>query len=75
LFKDFVDVDTVIEAEQNASVTEIFESKGEASFRDLEQKFIDKLQLLVYSLFLKHAHSFSICTVYIACFLLIVIFV
>ena len=43
LFKDFVDVDTVIEQEENASVNEIFQSKGEAYFRDLEQKYIDKL--------------------------------
>ena len=43
LFKDFVDVDTVIEQEENASVNEIFQSKGEAYFRDLEQKCIDKL--------------------------------
>ena len=43
LFKDFVDVDTVIEAEQNASVTEIFKNKGEAYFRELEQKCINEL--------------------------------
>jgi len=43
LFKDFVDVDSVIEAEENASVNEIFKTKGEAYFRDLEQKCIDKL--------------------------------
>ena len=43
LHKKFVDVDAVIEAEQNASITEIFENKGEAYFRGLEQKCIDKL--------------------------------
>ncbi|HIP52089.1 MAG TPA: shikimate kinase [Campylobacterales bacterium] len=43
LFKDFVDVDTMIEAEVGASVNEIFETKGEAYFRDLEQKCINKL--------------------------------
>lgn len=43
LFKDFVDVDSIIEAEENASVNEIFKTKGEAYFRDLEQKCIDKL--------------------------------
>jgi len=43
LFKDFVDVDSVIEEEQNASVTDIFKSKGEAYFRALEQKCIDEL--------------------------------
>jgi shikimate kinase len=43
LFKDFVDVDTVIEAEQNASINDIFESKGEEHFRQLEQKCINEL--------------------------------
>ena len=43
LFKDFVDVDTTIEAEQNSSVSEIFEAKGEEYFRDLEQKCINEL--------------------------------
>lgn len=43
LFKTFADVDTIIEAEQKSSVSEIFANKGEAYFRDLEQKCIDKL--------------------------------
>lgn len=43
LYKDFVDVDTIIEAEEKMSVTEIFETKGEAYFRELEQKCINKL--------------------------------
>jgi len=43
LHKDFVDVDTVIEKEQNASINELFENKGEANFRGLEQKCIDAL--------------------------------
>ena len=43
LFKDFVDVDTLIEAEENASVTEIFEAKGEEYFRNLEQECMNKL--------------------------------
>lgn len=43
LFKDFVDVDTVIEEEQNASINEIFENKGEVYFRSLEQKCINEL--------------------------------
>lgn len=43
LHKKFVDVDSVIEAEQNASINEIFEKKGEAYFRALEQKCIDEL--------------------------------
>jgi len=40
LHKKFVDVDGVIEKEQASSVSEIFESKGEARFRELEQKCI-----------------------------------
>lgn len=43
LYKDFVDVDTVIEKEQNASVTEIFKNKGEEYFRGLEKKCMDAL--------------------------------
>lgn len=43
LYKIFVDVDTLIEKEQNASVTEIFETKGEAYFRSLEQKCMSEL--------------------------------
>jgi len=43
LYKKFVDVDTIIEAEQNSSVTDIFENKGEDYFRGLEQKCIDEL--------------------------------
>ena len=43
LYKDFVDVDTVIEKEQGASINEIFKSKGEEHFRGLEQKCIDEL--------------------------------
>ncbi|MCF6245475.1 MAG: shikimate kinase [Sulfurovum sp.] len=43
LFKDFIDVDTVIETEQNASINEIFNAKGEEYFRTLEQKCIDTL--------------------------------
>ncbi len=43
LHKKFVDVDTVIEQEQNSSINEIFENKGEAYFRSLEQKCIDEL--------------------------------
>ena len=43
LFKNFVDVDTIIETEQNASVAEIFETKGEKYFRELEQKCINQL--------------------------------
>ncbi len=43
LFKDFVDVDTVIEAEEKASVTEIFEAKGEEYFRSLEQECFNKI--------------------------------
>jgi shikimate kinase len=43
LHKKFVDVDTVIEKEQNSSVTEIFDEKGEEHFRQLEQKCIDDI--------------------------------
>ncbi len=43
LFKDFVDVDTVIEAEQNCSISDIFTNKGEEHFRSLEQKCINEL--------------------------------
>lgn len=43
LFKKFVDVDTIIEAEQNSSISEIFQNKGEEHFRVLEQECIDKL--------------------------------
>lgn len=43
LQKKFVDVDTVIEKEQECSINELFENKGEAYFRDLEQTCIDAL--------------------------------
>jgi len=43
LYKDFVDVDTVIEEEQGCSITEIFVTKGEEYFRSLEQKCINEL--------------------------------
>jgi len=43
LYKDFVDVDSVIEKEQGCSITEIFETKGEEYFRSLEQKCINEL--------------------------------
>jgi len=43
LHKSFMDVDTIIEAEQKASITEIFEQEGEEHFRSLEQKCINEL--------------------------------
>jgi len=43
LHKKFVDVDTVIEQEQNSSINDIFDNKGEEHFRSLEQKCIDEL--------------------------------
>jgi len=43
LYKDFVDVDSVIETEQGCSIAEIFETKGEEYFRALEQKCINQL--------------------------------
>ena len=43
LQKNFKDVDDIIEKEQNCSISEIFENKGEEHFRQLEQKCIDEL--------------------------------
>ena len=43
LYKDFKDVDTIIEKEQGASINDIFEDKGEEYFRGLEQKYINEL--------------------------------
>ena len=43
LYKEFADVDSIIEAKENATVTEIFKSKGEDYFRALEQQCIDEL--------------------------------
>jgi len=43
LYKTFADVDTIIEAEENSSVSDIFKNKGEEYFRTLEQTCIDKL--------------------------------
>jgi len=43
LYKNFVDVDSIIEAEQNSSISDIFANKGEAYFRSLEQKCINEL--------------------------------
>ena len=43
LHKKFVDVDTVIEQEQNSSINDIFDNKGEEHFRSLEQKCINDI--------------------------------
>ncbi|MEA1879834.1 MAG: shikimate kinase [Campylobacterota bacterium] len=43
LHKSFVDVDSVIEKEQGASINELFENKGEKYFRSLEQTCINTL--------------------------------
>lgn len=43
LYKEFVDIDTIIEKEQNSSVSELFTDKGEEHFRTLEQECIDKI--------------------------------
>ncbi len=43
LQKKFKDVDSIIEKEQNCSITDIFKDKGEEHFRSLEQKCIDEL--------------------------------
>ncbi len=37
----FVDTDTLIEADQNMSITAIFSQSGEAYFRDVESRIID----------------------------------
>lgn len=37
---NFIDVDSEIEKMEKSSVTEIFSQKGEAFFRDIEQRFI-----------------------------------
>ncbi|MBN2815528.1 MAG: shikimate kinase [Campylobacterales bacterium] len=43
LFKEFVDVDTLIETEQNATISEIFAEHGEEYFRTLESECLAKL--------------------------------
>lgn len=43
LYKNFMDVDSIIEAEQNCSISDIFKNKGEEYFRALEQKCINEL--------------------------------
>ena len=43
LHKKFVDVDTVIEKEENSSINDIFDNKGEEYFRSLEQKCINEV--------------------------------
>lgn len=43
LYKNFMDVDSIIEAEQNCSIADIFKNKGEKYFRALEQKCINEL--------------------------------
>jgi len=43
LFREFVDVDSVIEKEQNATIMELFYTHGEEYFRTLEQTCIDAL--------------------------------
>lgn len=43
IHKKFMDVDSIIEAEQKSSVSEIFQNKGEEYFRTLEQKCMNEL--------------------------------
>lgn len=43
LYKDFVDVDDVIELEEKSSISDIFANKGEDYFREIEQKCINEL--------------------------------
>ena len=40
---DFLDMDAVIEAEQGMSIPQIFASQGEAAFRALESRMVEKL--------------------------------
>jgi shikimate kinase len=39
----FIDSDSEIEKQTNLTISQIFESKGEMEFRELESKFIDEL--------------------------------
>ena len=43
LHKKFMDIDSIIEAEQNSSINDIFQINGEEYFRSLEQKCINEL--------------------------------
>jgi shikimate kinase len=40
---EFVDLDTLIEAETGISIPEIFSSRGEAAFRALESQMVDRV--------------------------------
>jgi shikimate kinase len=40
---DFLDLDTLIETETGMSIPEIFSSRGEAAFRALESKMVDRV--------------------------------
>jgi len=40
---DFLDMDSVIEAEQGMSIPQIFSSQGEAAFRALESQMVEKV--------------------------------
>ena len=40
---EFVDMDTLIEAETGMSIPEIFSSRGEAAFRALESQMVDRV--------------------------------
>ena len=42
---EFVDMDTLIEAETGMSIPEIFSSRGEAAFRELESRMVDRVTL------------------------------
>lgn len=43
LLKEFVDVDSVIETQEGQSINEIFATKGETTFRTLEQACINEV--------------------------------
>ncbi|MDU2110857.1 MAG: shikimate kinase, partial [Peptoniphilus lacydonensis] len=43
LNREFFDTDNLIEEEENLSVSEIFENKGEKYFRDLETKILEEV--------------------------------
>ena len=40
---DFLDMDTAIEADQGMTIPEIFASRGEAAFRELECRMVDQV--------------------------------
>lgn len=43
LHYDFIDMDNAIEEEEGISIPQIFADRGEAAFRDLESKMVDRI--------------------------------